>query len=276
MLQLSAIAQASEYSSIRFRHGEKALYKLLNKSPQIRWSIPVNLDLPAQKVSLIIQSILGCADIPWDGDMVKHRSQYNTDTNAVFKNVSSLIRCIIDCQIELGDSISIHSALLLERSLGSKAWDDSPLQMKQIEDIGTVTVRKLVNAGIRCMDDLEASEPHRIEALVGRNPPFGLKVLEKVRQFPKLRVSLHVQSSSVSKMFHLSERSTKIAQVRKAPDGVKIQIKADIGFINETPPVRFRNRPVYVCLLAESSNGRKLHFARIRWEAAQMLRHNQC
>jgi ATP-dependent DNA helicase HFM1/MER3 len=165
----------------------------------MRWSIPVNLDLPAQKVSLIIQSVLGSADISWDKEMSKHRTQYNADTNVIFKSIHSLIRCIIDCQIHLGDSVSIHSALMLERSLGARAWDDSPLQMKQIEGIGVVAVRKFVNAGIRCMDDLEAAEPHRIEALVGRNPPFGLKVLEMVRQFPKLRVSMHAQLPSVSR-----------------------------------------------------------------------------
>ncbi|KAH9859567.1 hypothetical protein IAQ61_011348 [Plenodomus lingam] len=244
---LSAIAQASEYSMLRFRQGEKQFYKLLNKSPQIRWAIPVNLDIPAHKVSLIIQAVLGSADISWDGEMSKHRTHYNMDTQMVFKNVNSLVRCIIDCQIHLGDSVSIHSAMMLERSLGSKAWDDSPLQMRQIDGIGVVAVRKFVNAGIRCMDDLEASEPHRIEALVGRNPPFGLKILEKVRQFPKLRVSLHVQPSSA----------------RKASGGVTVQIKTDIGFINEKPPYRFNFRPVYVCLLAETSNGQKIHFARI-------------
>ena len=87
---------------------------------------------------------------------------------------------------------------MLDRSIGSRAWDDSPLQLKQIEDIGVVAVRKLANAGIRCMEDLEAAEPHRIETIIGRNPPFGLKIVERVRQFPKLRVSLHVQLSSVS------------------------------------------------------------------------------
>ncbi|KAF1832065.1 ATP-dependent DNA helicase MER3 [Decorospora gaudefroyi] len=244
---LSAIAQATEYSTIRFRQGEKAFYKLLNKSPSIRWAIPVHLDLPAQKVSLIIQSVLGSADISWNAETTKHKAQYTTETQVVFKNIGSLIRCIIDCQISLGDSISIHSALMLERSLGARAWDDSPLQMRQIETIGVVAVRKLVNAGIKCIEDLEGCEPHRIEALIGRNPPFGLKVLEKVRSFPKLRVSLHAHSSTVI----------------KAHDGVKIQIKADIGFINEKPPQRFNNKLVYVCLLVETSDGRKIHFARI-------------
>ncbi|KAI4620216.1 hypothetical protein J4E80_004742 [Alternaria sp. BMP 0032] len=244
---LSAIAQAVEYSTIRFRQGEKAFYKLLNKSASIRWAIPVNLDLPSQKVSLIVQSVLGSADISWEGEAGKHRSQYTTETQIIFKNIGSLIRCIIDCQIALGDSISIHSALMLERSLGARIWDDSPLQMKQIGSIGNVAVRKLVNAGLKSMEDLEGCEPYRIEALVGRNPPFGLDVLEKVRSFPKLRVSLNAQPSTAI----------------KTHDGVKIQIKADIGFINEQPPQRFNNKLIYVCLLVDTSDGRKVHFARI-------------
>ncbi|KAF1911341.1 nucleotide-sugar transporter-domain-containing protein [Ampelomyces quisqualis] len=253
---LSAIAQSSEFSRIRFRAGEKPFYKLLNKSPSIRFSIPVNLDLPAHKVSLIIQSVLGSADVAWDGEMAKHRSQYIMETQVVFKNINSLIRCIIDCQLCLGDSVSIHSALMLERSLGARVWDDSPLQMKQVESIGVVGVRKFVNAGIRSMEDLEACDAHRIEALLGRNPPFGMRVLETVKTFPKLRVSLNVQTSSAV----------------KSPDGVKIQVKADIGFINEKPPQRFAGRPVYACLLADTSDGRKVHFARI---SAQRLGHGQ-
>ncbi|CAN9135747.1 unnamed protein product [Alternaria sp. RS040] len=244
---LSAMAQATEFSTIRFRQGEKPFYKLLNKSPSIRWPIPVNLDLPAQKVSLIIQSVLGSAVISWDGEAGKHRSQYVTETQIIFKNISSLVRCIIDCQIILADSVSIHSALMLERSLGARIWDDSPLQMKQIDTIGVIAVRKLVNAGLRSIEDLEGCEPHRIEALVGRNPPYGLTILDMVRLFPKLRVSLHAQPATVI----------------KSHDGVRIQIKADIGFINEQPLQRFNDKLIYVCLLVDTSDGRKIHFARI-------------
>jgi ATP-dependent DNA helicase HFM1/MER3 len=56
-----------------------------------------------------------------------------------------------------------------------------------------------------------------------------------------------------------------VPQVTKFPEGVKIQVKADIGFINDKPPQRFAGKPVYVCLLAETSDGRKIHFARIRF-----------
>lgn len=198
MMQLSALAQAAEFSKFRFRQGEKSVYKKINRSPSIRFPIPVNLDLPAQKVSLIIQSVLGHADISWEGDMAKHKAPYHQEVMMVFKSVSSLMRCIIDCQTCLGDSVSIHSALMLERCLGSRAWDDSPMQMVQVSNIGVVAVRKLVNAGIRSIEDLESTDAQRIEAVVGRNPPFGHKILETLKSFPKLRVSLHIQPSSVS------------------------------------------------------------------------------
>ncbi|KAJ4983953.1 Pre-mRNA-splicing factor brr2 [Stagonosporopsis vannaccii] len=244
---LSAIAQAAEFSKIRFRPGEKSLYKKLNRSPSIRFPIPVNLDLPAQKVSLIIQSVLGHADICWDGDASKHKQQYALEVATIFRSINSLIRCIIDCQIYLGDSASIHSALMLERGLGSKAWDDSPLQMIQVPEIGAVAVRKLVNAGIRSLEDLAATDARRIETIVGRNPPFGLKILACLRSYPKLRISLHIQPSSAA----------------RTSEGVRVHIKADIGFLNETPPDKFASKLIYVCVLAETSDGRKIYFARI-------------
>ena len=41
-------------------------------------------------------------------------------------------------------------------------------------------------------------------------------------------------------------------------------VKADIGFLNEKPLVSFNSRPIYVCILAETSDGRKAHFSRTR------------
>ncbi|KAF2651305.1 P-loop containing nucleoside triphosphate hydrolase protein [Lophiostoma macrostomum CBS 122681] len=244
---LSALSQASEFKEIRFRSGEKSLYKALNQSPSIRFPIPVNLSLPPHKVSLLIQSVLGAADIVWDKEASKHRNQYNLEAATVLKHVQRLMRCIIDCQISLADSVAIQNALLLQRSLCAKAWDDGPLQMKQLPDVGVVAVRKLVNAGIRTIEELEFVEPHRLEMILGRNPPFGLKLLDRLKSFPKLRVSTQVVPKSV----------------RQVDDGVKMQVKVELGFLNEKPPMVWNGRKVYICLLAESSDGRKLHFARI-------------
>jgi hypothetical protein len=40
--------------------------------------------------------------------------------------------------------------------------------------------------------------------------------------------------------------------------------------MNEITPQRFAGKPVYVCLLSETSDGRKIHFARIRFVLASV------
>jgi ATP-dependent DNA helicase HFM1/MER3 len=149
------------------------------------------------KTSLIIQSHLGGAELAFDDKTAKHRPQYNTETSIIFKHINRLVRCIIDCELNLEDSVAIRNALMLERSLGARAWDDSPLQMKQIDQLGMVAVRKLVNGGINSIEVLENTEAHRIEMVLGKNPPFGMKLLAGLKHFPKLYVSVHLVAGSV-------------------------------------------------------------------------------
>lgn len=54
-------------------------------------------------------------------------------------------------------------------------------------------------------------------------------------------------------------------KITKTAEGVRVQIKADIGFMNERVPQHFNNKLVYVCLFVETSDGRKVHFARMRY-----------
>jgi ATP-dependent DNA helicase HFM1/MER3 len=131
----------------------------------------------------------------WEG---QHKTQYINEVNAVFRHVQRLIRCIADCQISLGDSVAVNNALMLQRSLHAKAWDDGPLQMRQLPDIGIVAVRKFVTAGIKTIEELESADAHRIEMIVKRNSPFGLKLLDQIKLFPKLYVSAHILPNSVS------------------------------------------------------------------------------
>lgn len=242
---LSAISQAAEFKDVRFKAGEKPVYRDLNKNTSIKFPLPGGLDAPAQKISLVIQSVLGGIDLPTED--YKVRLDYTTSKSIIFNNVSRLIRCIIDCQLYLQDAVTARNALALARSLGAQVWDDSPLHIKQLEGVGPVYVRKLVGAGIKSIEDLENTEPHRIEKALTRNPPFGTQLLDKARSFPKLRVSIHMIGEPV---------------IRKG-EHVSVKLKAEIGFLNDKVLVSFRRKAVYICLLAETSDGRVVHFARI-------------
>lgn len=244
---LSAIAQASEFKDIRFRSGEKQAYKNLNKSPMIKFPIRVNLDLPAHKVSLIIQSQLGSVDLPLGENDGQNKLQYNTEVNIIFQHLNRLIRCIIDFQLCTENSVTLRNALMLCRSVGGRCWDDSSLTLKQVEGIGPVGVRKLVNANIRSIEELANTETHKIEMVLGHNPPFGMRMLDRVKAFPVLKMQVALEGRPLI----------------KAGQGATVQVKAHIGFMNEKPPETYMGNPVYLIFMAETSDSRKAHFARI-------------
>lgn len=200
----------------------------------------------AHKRSLILQSELGGVEFPIDEQYSKHKRQFNQDKAIIFDSVHRLIRCIIDCQIHLQDAVAVRNALELARSFGARVWDNSPLQMKQISQIGLVAIRKLATGGINTLEALEAAEPHRIEMLLSKNPPFGNKMVANLKDFPKLRVSVKMMGKDAKK-----------------GRPVVINIKAEVGFINDRIPTFFRRKPVYICLLTERSDGFLADFRRI-------------
>ncbi|GAB7342831.1 hypothetical protein MBLNU457_g0958t2 [Dothideomycetes sp. NU457] len=250
---LSSLCQAQEFREIKFRQNERSAYKSINNSPCIRFPIKVDLAMSAHKVSLIIQSTLG--DIE-SSDIKDHKFQYGLDQSIIFQHARRLIRCIVDCQSSLGDSIALRNALSLSRSLGARVWDDSALYMQQLEGIGPVMVRKLINANIRGIEDLEATEPERIERILSKGPPTGLNLLKRVKDFPRLVVSV---------------KSVGEPMIR-AEIGVIIKVKAELSFLNDKLPVYFQRQPVYINILAETSDGRKAYFGRI---SAQKFGHAQ-
>ena len=226
--------------------GEKALYKQINKANGIKFPIKVDLALHAHKRSLLIQAELGGVEFPADEQYGKHKIQYNQDKNLVFSHLNRLIRCVIDCRLHIQDSVGARHALELARSFSAKVWDNSPLQMKQLPQVGQVAIRKLAMGGVNSIESLETTEPHRIETLLSKNPPFGQRLLGCLKDFPKLRVSLKLMGKNL-----------------RQKQSIQCNIKAECGFLNDRPPIVFNRRPIYVCLLVERSDGLLVDFRRI-------------
>ncbi|KAG8531018.1 uncharacterized protein KY384_004375 [Bacidia gigantensis] len=243
---LSAIVQADEYHDIRLRGNEKKLFKELNRQQGIRFPIKVDLAMHAHKRSLIVQSELGSVDFPADEGYGKLKVQFLQEKHRLFSNIHRLLRCVIDCQIHVEDAVGVRNALELARSLGARVWDNSPFQMKQLPQIGAVAVRKLAVGGIANIEALEAAEPHKIESLLSRNPPFGSRLLTSIQAFPKLRVSVKM-----------------IGKDPRTGEAPAIRLKVELGFMNESPPNAFRGKPIHICLIAARSDGLLIDFRRI-------------
>ena len=189
-LQLSVLASADEFREVRYRHGDKSVLKALNQAPGIKFPIKAELSNAPQKRSIMIQAELGGVDLPKIEDFKKHERQFHQDRAVLFNNIHRLIRCVADCKIALRDGPGTRHALELARSFGARAWDDSPLQMRQIPNIGPVAVLKLVKGGINSLEALESAEPYRLNVILSKSPATGLKLAAAVREFPKLRIAV--------------------------------------------------------------------------------------
>lgn len=170
---------------------------------------------------------------------------------------------MVDCQIYLQDAVTVRHALELARSFSARVWDNSPYQMKQIAQIGVVAIRKLVMGGVNSIEALEATEPHRIEMLMSKNPPFGTKLLANLRDFPKLRVSLKMMGKVRRTYTAKGQQLLNMIQDCTRGRPATIKIKAECDFINDTVPMFFHRKPVYVCVLTERSDGLLVDFRRI-------------
>lgn len=54
-IQLRVLSESDEFLDLRFRNGEKSLYKEINKDNGLKYPIKEELSTPAHKVFIIIQ-----------------------------------------------------------------------------------------------------------------------------------------------------------------------------------------------------------------------------
>ncbi|KAL8710415.1 MAG: hypothetical protein Q9220_005016 [cf. Caloplaca sp. 1 TL-2023] len=196
---LSVLVGAEELHDVRFRATEKRLLKEINVANGIKYPIKVDIALPQHKRSLILQAELGGVEFPADEQYAKIKRQYQQDKTIIFNHINRLVRCVIDCQIHLEDAVAVRHALELARSFAARVWDNSPHQLKQITSIGPAAVRRLAMGGINSIESVEAAEPHKIEMLMSKNPPFGSRIIAGLGGFPKLRVSVKATGKGIDK-----------------------------------------------------------------------------
>lgn len=44
-----------------------------------------------------------------------------------------------------------------------------------------------------------------------------------------------------------------------------VNLRAEVGFVNEKPPTVWNRQPIYICVLSETCDGKMVHFRRIRF-----------
>lgn len=243
-LILKAVCKAEEFSTHRFRAGDKPCYNELKKNPALRFTYAEKIDAVWQKIYLLCQIDLCAIDLAQMKE--KHRDALNNISMhkaSIRLQLLRLLSCMIDCRLEIADAVSVRNALNLRRSIAAKCWENHPGMLKQIPGIGDGSLRTLITAGINDLDELSKTDPRELERIFRRNPPFGNKILHDVHSLPKLSLAVEKQGVEISQAAVIIRFSVRLVCVN-------------------TPGSKRGGQPHHVIFLADTSDGLLLDFRR--------------
>ncbi|KAF7791334.1 hypothetical protein EIP86_002348 [Pleurotus ostreatoroseus] len=116
----------------------------------------------------------------------------------------------------------VKHGMELMRCLTAKSWEDRPVVLRQIDQIGEKSIKVLAQHGITSFETLAKQDATRLEILLNRRPPFGHQILASVRQLPKYLVSI---------------KKTDVT----ASDGiqpVEVELTIECGLLEDNTPVQ--------------------------------------
>lgn len=193
---------------------------------------------------LLVQIQLGGVEYPNDKDFNAIRRQFSIDTNMAMERINRLIRCVIDCKSHDNDAISTRHALDLARSISAGYWENSNLQLRQLESVGPAAARKFASNDITTVESLSTKDTFDIERIMSKNPPYGRKLLDQLAAFPRFKL--------------LAIITKQITQSKTNP---RVNVLATLSFLNKSTPTWKNKRPA-LTFTAETTDGKLVHFWR--------------
>ncbi|BGP46261.1 ATP-dependent DNA helicase MER3 [Rhodotorula kratochvilovae] len=242
---LETLAASTEFSSFRFRQGEKSVLQKYNK----------NLKFPAEKVSSTADRVMILIQLVLDGipgsEIKNDNINPMLDVRAIFSAAVRIAKCMVDLAVEREDG-AIRTMLELLRSLNGKCWDSSSFVLRQLEGIGEKSYKILVSNGIKGFDDVRECEPNRLEVLLNRKPPYGRKLIAQAKSLPQFEVSITDSNEQV-----LDGRS-----------GVQVELSVDLrlALTKPLPAVKKGTIKLWAYIATTTSDGEFIDFRRTRMD----------
>ncbi|TNY19881.1 P-loop containing nucleoside triphosphate hydrolase protein [Rhodotorula diobovata] len=243
---LETLSASTEFSSYRFRQGEKSTQADLAFREQ-------NLRFPTAKVSSTADRVMILIQLVLDGVPGSELKTDNInpllDARAIFSAAVRIIKCMVDVGVEREDG-AIRTMLELLRSLNGRCWDGSSFVLRQLDGVGEKSYKVLVTNGIKGFEDVRACEPDRLEVLLGRKPPYGRKLIAQATTLPQFEVTLTAGNEEV-----LSGHS-----------GVQVELSVDLRLVltKPLPAVKKGTTKLWVSLATTTSDGEFIDFRRTR------------
>ncbi|GAA5808710.1 hypothetical protein MFLAVUS_002105 [Mucor flavus] len=243
-LQLFLLCQAQEETdSIRFNADEKPFLNTVAKNPNIRFPIERVTSIP-DKIFILMQCLLGDVSLYNSGSTLLASEALNIKTT-----ISRITKCMIDCSIYEKNPIKLKFAVELYQSLQAKMWPTSPYVARQIDGIGPQFSKTLAQANMISIEQLRSCDPGRIEMILKRNPPFGVKVKKNLDAIPHFILNV--------------EQSTCLKSNQERSSHEFINLHITIGLHNTTVNRGKYGKAYYAQFSADTSEKVLLDFRRI-------------
>ncbi|KAG0143739.1 hypothetical protein CROQUDRAFT_108963 [Cronartium quercuum f. sp. fusiforme G11] len=242
--QLESISKSDEFSTIRIRTGEGASYNKLNSNFGLKFPLSGKINQGYQKVMLLIQAILG--GIP----LVELKTDNNNpqmEANMIWQHLPRICKCLVALTIAQRD-VGARSALELLRSVNAKAWEGTPWVLRQLDQIGEKSVKRLAENNLISIDDIRNTSAARIEIILDRNPPFGTRIIKQALSMPKFKCTMNTVSENVTQQ------------------GVHVTVEIEVGLSETNPPInwKWRNTILMATVLVLTNDHKWIEFRTIQ------------
>jgi len=237
---LEAASQAPELRRHSMLAEERAFFRAINGSKNVRWPVAAGSPVAAwQKAFLLVQMQLSGGE--WPGKINKgRRRELVSEKKEIFKVLNRIVRCVIDVMGLKRDGVGVGNGLDILRALEAGVWDEERKEILQVAGIGPKLAEKLAQAGITTTKALARMESWNIERVLSRNPPFGVGMMAKMKQFPILGM-----------------KATQVGRMQE--DDRMAVVKVTLSFENAEVP-KWRALRVKVVFWAERKSDSRLVF----------------
>ncbi|KAF9469215.1 hypothetical protein BDZ94DRAFT_1181827, partial [Collybia nuda] len=217
---LEMISASEELSETKMRVSEKSGLNKLRKHNDIRFEIK-KVEKTSDKVFLLIQAVLSGISLN-NPEYRSADSQPHLEAFGIFRHVSRIARAVVEVGVVKKLGGQVKYGLELVRCLTAKAWEDRPIVLRQIEQIGEKSLKVLAEYGITSLKGLGEQDSLKIETILNRRSPFGLEVLKSVQELPQYY--LHINEVSVT------------AGGGNSPVTIELSIKCGLFNVQTNPP----------------------------------------
>lgn len=180
---LNLMAQAHEFSDVQLRVQEKRCLNLLNKNkngPQVRYQYKDRIKTNVMKISVLLQSVLGCIQI---SDFA-----LNQEAIRIVQVAARLSKCLLEFQSYIPSFNSYVSCLLLMKCMNCKLWENSKFVTRQFKNVGPMLGGLLANAGIVNLAKVIQTDPRELEMITNKHPPFGTELVDQASRIPQFNL----------------------------------------------------------------------------------------